>query len=60
MQNQKKMNKKKLEIIENCIETYNAIEYFENFRIKDLLEKDQFYIKHLIKHIKYLENERKK
>tara|TARA_R100000008_G_C3555635_1_gene153006 strand:- start:593 stop:757 length:165 start_codon:yes stop_codon:yes gene_type:complete len=54
------MNKKKLEMIENCIETYNAIEYFENFRMKDLLEKDQFYIKHLIKYIKYLENERKK
>ena len=54
------MNKKKLEIIENCIETFNAIEYFESFRMKDLLEKDQFYIKHLIKHIKYLENERKK
>ena len=54
------MNKKKLEMIENCIETYNAIEYFESFRIKDLLEKDQYYIKHLIKYIKYLENERKK
>tara|TARA_R100000664_G_scaffold24886_1_gene34776 strand:- start:260 stop:424 length:165 start_codon:yes stop_codon:yes gene_type:complete len=54
------MNKKKLEMIENCIETYNAIEYFESFRIEELLKEDQFYIKHLIKHIKYLENERKK
>jgi hypothetical protein len=53
------MNKKKLEIIENCIETYNAIEYFENVRM-NLLEKDKYYIKHLIKHIKYLENEREK
>tara|TARA_Y100000593_G_scaffold2383_1_gene4831 strand:+ start:2110 stop:2274 length:165 start_codon:yes stop_codon:yes gene_type:complete len=54
------MNKKNLEMIENCIETYNAIEYFESFRIEELLKEDQFYIKHLIKHIKYLENERKK
>jgi hypothetical protein len=53
------MNKKKLEIIENCIETFNAIEYFESFRM-NLLEKDKYYIKHLIKYIKYLENERKK
>ena len=53
------MNKKNLEIIENCIETYNAIEYFESFRM-NLLEKDKYYIKHLIKHIKYLENEREK
>ena len=60
MQNQKKMKNKKIEIIENCIETFNAIEYFESFRMKELLKEDQFYIKHLIKHIKYLENERKK
>jgi hypothetical protein len=53
------MKYKKLEIIENCIETYNAIEYFENVRM-NLLEKDKYYIKHLIKHIKYLENEREK
>ena len=54
------MNKKKLEIIENCIETFNAIEYFEVFRMKELLKKDKFYIKHLIKHIKHLENEKQK
>jgi len=53
------MNKKKLEIIENCIETFNAIEYFESYRM-NLLEKDKYYIKHLIKYIKYLENERQK
>ena len=56
----KKMKNKKIEIKENCIETFNAIEYFESFRMKELLKEDQFYIKHLIKHIKYLENERKK
>ncbi len=54
------MADKKNEIIENCIETYNAIEYFESFRMEELLKEDQFYIKHLIKHIKYLEDERKK
>jgi len=54
------MADKKNEIIENCIETYNAIEYFESFRMEELLKEDQFYIKHLIKHIKYLENEREK
>jgi len=54
------MKSKKIKIIENCIETFNAIEYFESFRMKELLKEDQFYIKHLIKHIKYLENEREK
>ena len=42
-------------IIANCIETFNAIEYFESFRMEELKEDDQFYIKHMIKYIKYLE-----
>jgi hypothetical protein len=49
--------KDKLEklIIGNSIETFNAIEYFESFRLEELKEDDQFYIKHMIKYIKYLE-----
>jgi hypothetical protein len=42
-------------IIANCIETFNAIEYFESFRMEELKQDDQFYIKHMIKYIKYLE-----
>ena len=45
----------KEEIIENCIETYNAIDYFTSYRMEELKSDDQFYIQHLIKHIKYLE-----
>ena len=45
-----------------------VVEYKTNLSKKELkdlmkeviLEKDQYYIKHLIKYIKYLENERKK
>ena len=55
--NIKIMMKDKLDkaIIVNSIETFNAIEYFENFRMEELKQDDQFYIKHMIKYIKYLE-----
>ena len=55
--NTKIMMKDKLDkaIIVNSIETFNAIVYFENFRMEELKQDDQFYIKHMIKYIKYLE-----